>query len=271
MTTLDDKLLGEKRENYCSSSEDEGHEEEEGSSSSTPPPATSPLTKNEGLSGSKIDINDTSRWKGYSQNTGPKGVIRDWQLYKEHEAQARLENEAKLAEEIKKHTITCRSYQDDVDAELEELMSDEVLKGFVNKRMGELMKTNDGGVKQFKELLNGDDFLGIIDEFGARDEKVVVLIYDESNVSSRLVDGLKECSVKYRDTQFSCIKANCVGVSQLFKRKGVPAVLVYSRGELVGNYVRVVGEIGEEFDSEDLSEWLEGKGIVGKKAIRGPE
>src|SRR3989442_296736 len=98
MTTLDDKLLGEKTQNYCSSSEDE--REEDSSGSPVHASASSPLSN--GLSGSKIDINDTGRWKGYSQNTGPKGVIRDWQLFKEHEATVRVQNEQKLVDDIKR-------------------------------------------------------------------------------------------------------------------------------------------------------------------------
>lgn len=269
MTTLDDKLLGEKTENYCSSSEDEREEEDESGSAS--PPRES-LTQNPGLSSSKIDINDTSRWKGYSQNTGPKGVIRDFQLFKEHQANVRVQNEQKLAEEIKKHSITCKAYEDGVeggDPEIDELMSDEVLQGFVNKRMGELMKIRDGVVGPFIVLGSGDEFLRVVDEVGGKGGIVVVVICDDSGVSAALEQGVKECSLKYRDVQFCSVKASVVGVSLNFKRKGVPAVLVYDKGELVGNYVAVKDEIGDEFDSIDVIEWLEGKGVLGGGSVNG--
>ena len=56
--TMDDKLLGEKPHYYCSSSEDE---DEPGPSAQPPPPTT-------GGAGGGVT------------NTGPKGVIQDWQV-----------------------------------------------------------------------------------------------------------------------------------------------------------------------------------------------
>ena len=76
MATLDDKLLGEKLHYYCSSSEDEGEDSEEsgvvaGGASSSSAVATS------------------TEWDGSSANTGPKGVIKDWQRFKQLETEKR--------------------------------------------------------------------------------------------------------------------------------------------------------------------------------------
>ena len=37
---------------------------------------------------------------------------------------------------------------------------------------------------------------------------------------------------------------------------GVPAILVYKSGELIGNFVRLTDELGEEFYSSDLESFL---------------
>jgi hypothetical protein len=70
MATLEDKIMGEKLEYYCSSSEDEGPEE--GGDS------------DDGAKGGKAKIpqvvkpelaQDMTHWQGNSANTGPKGEI----------------------------------------------------------------------------------------------------------------------------------------------------------------------------------------------------
>lgn len=56
MATLEDKILGERSEYYCSSSSDDETETENVMSESSIPKA--------------------SKWEGMSCNTGPKGVLR---------------------------------------------------------------------------------------------------------------------------------------------------------------------------------------------------
>lgn len=56
MATLEDKILGEQREYYCSSSSDEETETE--------------------IVRSEYNDPKPSKWEGMSCNTGPKGVIR---------------------------------------------------------------------------------------------------------------------------------------------------------------------------------------------------
>ena len=67
MATLEDKILGEKSQYYCSSSsedEDDSTNSDEGNKASAPemPPKQSSM--------------EFSDWDGTSSNTGPKGVIR---------------------------------------------------------------------------------------------------------------------------------------------------------------------------------------------------
>ena len=87
MCTLDDKLLGEKVHNYCSSDEENDEEDKgdggdggDGSEAACAPPVAPP--------------------QGRQYNTGPKGVLSDYKHFKEMEAQKRrekMEQEKKLA------------------------------------------------------------------------------------------------------------------------------------------------------------------------------
>lgn len=65
MSTLEDKILGEKLQYYCSSSEDEkeesGDEGAEGGARAAAPEPVPDMTQ------------DMTHWQGNSANTGPKG------------------------------------------------------------------------------------------------------------------------------------------------------------------------------------------------------
>lgn len=68
MSTLEDKIMGEKLQYYCSSSEDEGNDDEDegdeakqGAAKGAPEPSVD-LTQ------------DMTHWSGNSANTGPKGM-----------------------------------------------------------------------------------------------------------------------------------------------------------------------------------------------------
>ena len=95
MATLDDKLLGEKLHYYCSSSEDEG-EDNESTARESVPPVTSD--------------------GGASINTGPKGVIKDWQRYKQLEREERADQEAEKLALAKRLALTCRTDKEDQEA-----------------------------------------------------------------------------------------------------------------------------------------------------------
>lgn len=79
MTTLDDKLLGEKLQYYYSTSEDEDSDHEDKDRGRGAPASSSTPAEAE-LAGEGISI-----------NTGPKGVINDWRRFKQLETEQREE------------------------------------------------------------------------------------------------------------------------------------------------------------------------------------
>ena len=100
MSTLDDKLLGEKLHYYCSSSDEEEPTDDGNQDASLPVPP------------------DASR--GAASNTGPKGVIKDWQRYKQLEREEREEQEVEKLALAKRLALTCRTDKEDQEAKARE-------------------------------------------------------------------------------------------------------------------------------------------------------
>ena len=83
----DDKLLGEKVHNYCSSSEDEREDESVSED------------EKEQVKGEENTVAQQPTMKEH--NTGPKGVIEDWKAFKNNEHLKRQQEEMKKKEMIK--------------------------------------------------------------------------------------------------------------------------------------------------------------------------
>jgi hypothetical protein len=99
MATLEDRILGEKSQYYCSSDEeedvarakdgdDDGSEEDDsgsGRGADSGIRESSSTSSGFGATASdpyEVAPNLSARWRGgVATNTGPKGVIKDWQRY----------------------------------------------------------------------------------------------------------------------------------------------------------------------------------------------
>ncbi|PNF27863.1 Phosducin-like protein [Cryptotermes secundus] len=263
MTTFEDKLLGEKAHCYCSSSESEGEksDDEDGvkevmkEAESVPPP-------------------DPYKWEGSSTNTGPKGVMKDWQRFKQLEIEKRAEQEKERQALIEKLSLTCKSPMEedakknaDVDPEMAELLSDEFLLQYQKQRMEEMMAKL-ATLPTFGKVLNlkdGQEFLDAID----KEDKavtIVVHIYEENIPGCEAMNGsLISLSQDYQQVKFCKMIGSVAGISKRFKISGVPALLVYKAGQLVGNFVRVSEELGDDFFSEDVESFLLEHGMLPDK------
>lgn len=145
MATLDDKLLGEKTHYYCSSSEDE--DENSGGSDREGGKMVKSKVK---LTKSSEDQPRSGAWEGTSTNTGPKGVIKDWQRFKQLEAESAAEKEREQLALLKKLTLTCRSTLDEdkekqkQDEDDELFRDDAFLQQYVQQRMEEMIAHSTG-------------------------------------------------------------------------------------------------------------------------------
>lgn len=270
MATLEEKILGDdKRENYCSSDEGEDDGENDkcagGSSgrgeSST---ASAPTCNNQ-----TYFTRETDTWSGSSTNTGPKGVIKDWQRFKQLEIERDMEKENERLGLMKKLCITAKTVaedkkqaeQDELDAELAELMNDDtVLLQFQQQRMREMLERCGRQQKRFGTVIslnNGDNFLNAIDNED-KTITIIVHIYENKLLACKTMNRcLDELAQSYLNVKFCKIIGSVAGMSKTFKISGIPALLVYKGGSLIGNFVRLSDDLGgDEFFASDVESFL---------------
>jgi len=268
---MDDKLLGEKTHYYCSSSEGESDEENdcenEGSCSKAQQPTFIP----------EPELRDNSK---HCTNTGPKGVIKDWQRYKQLETEKREEQEKEKQELIKKLSMTCRSHLDDeaekakdeklmrdLEEELDE-MEDEFLKEYREKRIEEMRKALQN-VPKFGCVyeLAADKYVDAIDKENPV-VTVIVHLYEESVPGCVAMNGCLQCLAKqYPTVKFCRLKASHAQLSFNFSINGVPALLVYKKGELIGNFVRLSDDFGDDFFAPDVEAFLQEHGLLPESSL----
>ncbi|XP_056647720.1 phosducin-like protein [Diorhabda sublineata] len=264
MSTLEDKILGEKSQYYCSSSEEsdnEQYEEREESNTTT--------KDNEDISNS-----DINKWEGTSTNTGPKGVLNDWQKYKQLEHEKKIKGQEEQIEMMKKLTFTVRTSLEEErektvleDPELAELLNDDFLLTYQKKRMQEMIDNTNIRLK-FGNLLylnNGHEFLDAIDK-EHKAATIIVHIYEDTEACRTMNLCLKSLCKLYDNVKFCCMKGSAAGISQQFKSDGVPAILVYKAGNLVGNFIRLSDELGNSFLPEDVQNYLVEHGLLEDKS-----
>lgn len=234
MTDLESKLLGDKLHNYCSSSDED-----------------EPMLDRDPPKQSKSD------WDGISSNTGPKGVLNDWEQYKRQQTAQRIQHEKNVMKQINDLALTCKS-------ELDEQFIVEYRK----KRMMEMMaKTEKAPVfgKVF-DLLTGEDFLAAI-ENEIPNVTIIIHVYEHSVPTCSIMNScLKVLSNEFQNTKFCKLIGSSAGMSLNFKMCGVPALLAYKAGQLVGNFVRVTDELGDDFYAGDVENFLIEHGVLTDKS-----
>jgi len=159
MTTLDDKILGEKLQYYYSSSEDEGsdNEDEDGEKKTIRDANVGEPEIDYSADGSAVNTGTNTHThththremscpnmsRNYNNSktvyslSGPKGVINDWRKYKQLEVEQKQEQKKEMERLIKKLSMTCRSDLDlEKDKEKQKALQDKI-KGKVRR-----MRTN---------------------------------------------------------------------------------------------------------------------------------
>lgn len=268
MSTLDDKLLGEKKEYYCSSSEDEDIES--------------------GLRPSSLNIVEDSAYPvqpptllspgDSATNTGPKGVINDWRKFQELKQKREQHAELERMKLMEKLSMKCKPYSqeveekakqeklsDDLDKMLEE--EDPFLNEYMKKRMQEMMEEvisnrNSRKFGQLIQLNTGDEFLDAIEKENA---EVLTIIHISNNSidACKAMNGcLSYLASQYPYIRFCTLDAYAAGMSKRFEKQGVPALLVYKNGHLIGNFVRLSDEFGEDFFATDVETYLIDHGFL---------
>lgn len=263
MTTLEDKILGEKAHVYCSSSEDEAEEELDGDSNG--------IQNNSTSLRDPPSMPDPYKWQGSSTNTGPKGVMEDWRRFRQLEIERREEQDQERLALIQKLSLTCRSALDDEkekeneeDPELAELLIDPFLEEYQKQRMQEMLKQV-AALPKFGKLIKLDTSQAFLDAIDKEHPAVTVIVhlYEDDKMACRAMNGcLVSLSKSYPQVKFCRLEASTAGVSAVFQAGGVPALLVYKKGQLIGNFIRVSDELGDDFFAGDVERFLREHGIL---------
>lgn len=272
MTTLDDKLLGEKLHNYCSSSseEDDDIEKEDGKKSSK-------SNQPKFIPESEIKERETlNNWSGSATNTGPKGVIKDWQRFKQLEQEKNSQDGKERLALAKKLSLTCRS--DDLDKELgttsskqtpikeqsiDDDIDEEFFKEYLKKKIEEMHKST-FSLPRFGRVieLTNDTFLNEIDKEN-KNVKIIIHIYDQKMPECKLMNTcLEDIAKSYAIVKICKINSCEINLSDKFRKVGCPALLIYKNAELIGNFVKMGDEFGDEFCTSDVENFLLEQGYL---------
>ncbi|UJR31825.1 hypothetical protein I4U23_019302 [Adineta vaga] len=267
MVTLDDRLLGEKLQNYCSSSSDD--EDEEGNDSDN-----GKRQKSSTKFVPESELNAPSSSSGSTDNTGPKGVIADWRRFKQLETEKRDEQEKEKKTLIKKLAMTCRSHLDDEEAkkneqEVQEKLEeefdadDEFLKEYREKLMYQMQQRLLNAPRFGKQFdLNRESFTSAIDDEN-RNVTVILHVYEQSVTGCKLMNNCFQIlAEQYPYVKFCRIQASEAQMSHNFIRNGCPAILVYRAGELLSSFVSITNKLGDDFVVSDVESLLQESGYL---------
>lgn len=116
-----------------------------------------------------------------------------------------------------------------------------------------------GMLPKFGEVFNlktGDEFLHSIDGEN-KSVTVIIHIYEEKFKACK---KMNKCFLKlaqdYTSVKFCKILSSVAGLSKKFKTVALPTLLVYKNGQLIGNFIRMAEELGEEFYASDVESYL---------------
>ncbi|CAF3587171.1 unnamed protein product [Rotaria socialis] len=265
MVTLDDRLLGEKLQNYCSSSSDD--EDDKGNDSDD--------GKRHGKSTTRFipesDLKQPSSSSGFTENTGPKGVIEDWRRFKQLEAEKREEQNREKDALIKKLSMTCRSYLDDEEAKKKEQEAedeffdaeDDFFKEYREKMLYQMQQRLLDAPRFGKQVeLNRDNFTSAIDDEN-KNVTVIVYVFEQSAIGCKAMNHcIPILAEQYPYVKFCRIQASEAQLSRNFVKNGCPALLVYRGGELLSSFISLTNKLGDDFVPSDVEGFLQESGYL---------
>jgi Phosducin. len=113
-------------------------------------------------------------------------------------------------------------------------------------------------------ITSSEQFLSEIDS-EPRHITVIAHLSSPSLPACRALNSsLAELSRSHTNVKFVSVPLGCVGdhFSATFKTSGLPAMLAYRGGEVVGNFVRLGEELGEGYFVEDVEAFLVEAGLL---------
>ncbi|CAF2814198.1 unnamed protein product [Rotaria sp. Silwood2] len=265
MVSLDDRLLGEKLQNYCSSSEDEDDKDNDSDHGNKQEKSTTKFIP-------ESELKPSSSSSGITENTGPKGVIEDWRRFKQLETEKREEQQKEKVTLIKKLTMTCRSYLDEEEAKKKEQEAledeffdaeDEFFKEYRAKLMHEMQQRLLNAPRFGKQIdLNRENFTNTIDNEN-KNVTIIVHVYEQSAIGCKTMNKcIQILAEQYPFVKFCRIQASEAQLSHNFIKNGCPAILVYRGGELLSSFISITNKLGDDFVASDVESFLQESGYL---------
>ncbi|KAH7722713.1 phosducin family protein [Aphelenchoides avenae] len=232
-TTLDEKILDAPNVGYCSDSD-----EETGEATST--------TCNNTASSCGGPIPSPGR-----ANTGPKGVLSDYELFVLTEREKDRMKEANILKEAERFALQRPTNLEEPAEEEDEL---DRLRRERLEQMRSLRR------ERIHEVGSKDDFLNVTEDTSGR--LVLVHLYDDAVDGCQVLnEALLELSAQNQAEKFFKVKCARLGMTDRFTRSGPPTLQVYRNGKLLANLVRITDSLGDDFDSADLKRLLAQNGV----------
>lgn len=265
MATLDDRLLGEKKHYYCSSSSSSEDEADDTANETSEVPS---VKRSNGVP------ENAHEWSGSSSNTGPKGVLTDFRQFKQLQSQRLASEECeklalakKLSMAVDPDAVESKESKDDLDNEMNQLMyeSDAFLREYMAKAMTEMAAKSQPDKKFGKAInvTNGSAFLREIEAEAKSNITVICHVYCNRIPKCRVVNSaIDELAKKHLNVKFITLEVASAGLSQQFEEKGCPAILIYKKGSLIGNFVRISDILADDMENEDVEAFLVEHGFL---------
>lgn len=140
---------------------------------------------------------------------------------------------------------------------------EQFLKDYRQKRLEEIRKSVENTPKfgKVKELAKAE-FVEAIDSEHPT-VTVVIHVYEKGFAACEAMNRCLEClALEYPVVKFCRIRASVAQLSINFAISGIPALLVYKKGELIGNFIQLSDEFGDEFYSTDVESFLVEHGML---------
>lgn len=242
MSTIEDKILDGPRVHYCEADDDDirtgedaGHDQDD-----IEVPARNDISSlfvrpdDESLA--------TNRVSSYSMNTGPKGVIADHRKHSLSKSLSKVD-------------------ESDLEEEFRELLNDDsIIKTIAEKRIAQLINLPSFGA--VFRLNSGIDLLDAIDK---EHPNVLVIVHIYTKIS-RCCKKIDKCldilANENKLIKFLTLDASAAGLSENFKKNGVPALLAYKGGKFVKSIVQLEEFLDRDFEVGQLRELLIDNGFI---------
>ncbi|KAK7896476.1 hypothetical protein WMY93_021801 [Mugilogobius chulae] len=118
---------------------------------------------------------------------------------------------------------------------------------------------------QVYELKNGEDFLEALDKED-KSTLVMIHIYEPEVPGCEAMSGSLMClAQEYPLVKFCSVRSSAISTSSMFRDSALPALLVYKGGDLIGNFVRLTDQLGEDFFAVDIEALLQEYGLLPEK------